>query len=545
MLNMRIVISHVEIAMLQLNSQMGRRWGMYTKDKKPMRAKETVKTVLSYPIANGIPERNISPRICERYGVRCSYSEEDGTTITALYFPSTKRGKVIGFKKKDLTLDKGDKYHFTTVGTVSPSNEFFGQSVCNTSGAKVFIAEGELDVLACCQALVDNLPPKYKDLSPTAIGLTNGTSHITENFESNEGWLSGFKDHVLALDMDKATQSEGEKGIIKGQDAVAMVAGLNPNIKHALLTEHDPSDMLMADKSEELYWCLLGAKTYEPAGFLTVDDVFEEAIKMPEWGRPWPWPSLTKATYGRREGEGYYIGAGVKIGKSEWVNQLTQHIIVEENLPVALFKLEEKPAMTVRRVAGKIKHKQFHIPDGDFTQEELIEGVNSLKGKIHMFDSYGATRWDKLKIAIRQAVILYGCKDIFIDPITRLTAGMSPSETETELRKFSDEISKMAKDLGFTYYCFCHLRAPQTGQPHERGGRVQSNQFRGSRAMMESTYYMLGIQRNKDPELSEEERNTSKFVLLEDRAFGNAVEFDVYYNPETGDYLEPDAVKEF
>jgi twinkle protein len=66
-----------------------------------------------------------------------------------------------------------------------------------------------------------------------------------------------------------------------------------------------------------------------------------------------------------------------------------------------------------------------------------------------------------------------------------------------------------------------------------------SYQFTGSRAMMRSTYYMWGIERNKDPDLSEKERNTSKIVLLEDRKYGRSGYFSVYYNPVTGDYLEP------
>jgi twinkle protein len=97
----------------------------------------------------------------------------------------------------------------------------------------------------------------------------------------------------------------------------------------------------------------------------------------------------------------------------------------------------------------------------------------------------------------------------------------------------------MAKDLGFFYMIFCHLKAPTTGQPHERGGKVLSSQFTGSRAMMRSCYYMVGIERNKDPELPDIERNTSTFVLLEDRAFGNNGTFPVLYDVDTGDYLEP------
>ena len=116
-------------------------------------------------------------------------------------------------------------------------------------------------------------------------------------------------------------------------------------------------------------------------------------------------------------------------------------------------------------------------------------------------------------MAMRHAVIVDGVQDIIIDPLTRLTVGMSSSEVNTELERVSDEISKMAKDLGFTYYIFCHLKAPATGKPHEEGGKVRSNQFHGSRAMMRACYYMVGSERDKTLE-EDDERNTSHFVLL-------------------------------
>lgn len=56
---------------------------------------------------------------------------------------------------------------------------------------------------------------------------------------------------------------------------------------------------------------------------------------------------------------------------------------------------------------------------------------------------------------------------------------------------------------------------------------------------MRNTYYMIGIERNKDPELTPKERNTSYFVLLDDRKHGRSGKFPVFYDIDTGDYLEP------
>ena len=50
---------------------------------------------------------------------------------------------------------------------------------------------------------------------------------------------------------------------------------------------------------------------------------------------------------------------------------------------------------------------------------------------------------------------------------------------------------------------------------------------------------MWGIERNKDPELPMKQRNTSWFVILDDRKHGRAGKFPVFYDIDTGDYLEP------
>lgn len=50
---------------------------------------------------------------------------------------------------------------------------------------------------------------------------------------------------------------------------------------------------------------------------------------------------------------------------------------------------------------------------------------------------------------------------------------------------------------------------------------------------------MIGLERNKDPELPHKERNTTTLVLLEDRKYGRAGTVKLFYDVETGDYVEP------
>jgi len=465
-----------------------------------------------------LEDRGIKADVCEVYGVTVQCSEETGE-ITEHNYPVTCEGVLIGYKVRRLPKV------FKSVGDCKGKVDLFGQNL-TAGGKRLLITGGELDAMAAYQML----KAKYPTYEPSVVSLPKGENvgAVSDNLE----WVNKFEEVIIYTDMDAPGR--------KCANEIAELIG--PKARIMTTSLKDASDMLKDGKQAEFINSYYTAKPYTPDGFVTVEDVFDKATAMPKWGKPWPWPSLTKLTYGRRLGEGIYVGAGVKCGKSSFIDQLVYHITDTEKSKVALFKLEEDPAMTVRKVAGLYMRKPFHRPDGCFTQEELIQGVNMVRDKVMLFDSYGSTSWDRLKSAIRHAVVAGGCQDVVIDPLTRLTVGMDAAEVNTELEKVADELAAMAKDLGFFYIVCAHLKAPTTGKPHELGGAVHSSQFAGSRAMMRACFMMLGIERNKDPELDDVQRNTSSFVLLEDRTFGNIGRFPVFYDRNTGLYLEPAAV---
>jgi twinkle protein len=474
--------------------------------------------ITSLPIV-ALKDRKITQSTCNFFKVHSGLSEANGE-VCEHYYPVSKNGKVCGYKRR--TLPKT----FSSIGDTKGAVELFGQSVSSSSGKRLLITGGELDAMSAWQMFRE----KYPSASFAAVSLPKGEN--TTAVKDNLDFINSFDEVLIYTDMDEVGR--------KVADELAKLIGFKAKIVET--SEKDASDMLKKGKKDEFITAIFNAEEYKPKGFVTVAEIFDKATTMPTWGKSWPWPTMTKLTYGRRLGEGIYFGAGVKVGKSEAVNQIVHHITQVEGGKVAVFKLEEEPSMTVRKVAGKIMHKQFHVPDGDFTQEELIEGVNKIGDSVILYDCYGSTSWDDLKEAIRYAVIVDGCQDIIIDPLTRLTTGMDSATANTELERIADEISKMSKDLQFFYMFFCHLKAPQSGKAHEEGGTVHSNQFTGSRAMMRACYYMVGIERDKTLD-NEYERNLSTFVLLEDRAFGMAGRFPVYYNKETGDYLEPTGLK--
>lgn len=467
------------------------------------------------------------------YRIRFECSEETGE-IERIYYPYTVDGKPSGYKVRE-RYQEWDKQvqknpdllgvfkKFRTIGQVRDA-DFFGEYFCKNR--RIIITEGEEDCVAARKLLLSKYDQLKWDIVslPTGASYRDGKAVLDKGILKKKDWLEKQNEIVLCLDQDDAG-----KATVK-----AFVDWLGPDkIKYMSFSEKDASDMLKRGKGDEFISSFFNAKKYVPECIIMVEDVYEDAIRMPTWGRNFPWPSLTKVTYGKRPGEGYYIGAGVKVGKSEALNELAYHSLMNGDMPL-IVKGEEIPGLTVKKLAGKTCGIQFHKPDGSFTQGQLIEAVGKIKGRFLMCN---VTIWDEVKSAIRTAVMM-GTKDIFIDPITCFTDGMAPSDVDTFLKGMARELDNMAKDLGFTYFVFCHLNAPTSGPPHEEGGRVKSAQFTGSRVMMRACSYMIGLERNKLHE-DEVERNTTRFRLLEDRMFGNYIEFPVFYNRETGEYKEP------
>jgi len=226
------------------------------------------------------------------------------------------------------------------------------------------------------------------------------------------------------------------------------------------------------------------------------------------------------------------------MGKSELVNAIAKHLIVDHDLPVFMVKPEEAVAKTYNLLVGKAAKKIFHDPNLPFDEEAYDLAEPLIGDKAIISDIYQFVDWQSTKDDIIYAVKNHGVKDIIIDPITCFTNMLSASEANEMLTGMAAEISAMAKEHGFTAYIFCHLKAPTNGTPHERGGKVLSPQFAGSRAMMRSCNLMIGMEGNKDPELDPDERNIRHLVLLEDREFGQVGRYPLYWDRHTGDFQE-------
>jgi twinkle protein len=477
-----------------------------------------------------LPTRGLKAEYLEHYGVKVGVSEQDGETPAIVFFPvRNAQGNLLAYKARLLAEKK--MWH------VGPGKEgvLFGWKEALSTGAKtLFITEGEYDAIALFQVLKDsNKGTKYEEFDPAVVSLRKGATGVKKELASQMQEIrANFKEVVLVFDQDEP-----------GQEAVHAAMAILPMArKCGDLPAKDANECLIEGRSKALKAQVM-FKAETPANTRLVDlTSFVEAGRTPpEMGMSWPWEGLTKLTRGIRYGETIYIGAGVKMGKSELVNSLATHFILEHNVPVFMAKPEESNAKTMKLLLGKVAGKIFHDPEIEW-DEEMFRAYDDAARRIKPGMVFGLDMYQTLDYQrLRQEIVLArsrGVRAVFVDPITNLTNGISAADANTKLQEIAQDLAALAKDEQMVIFLFCHLKAPEYGEPHERGGKVYSAQFAGSRAMMRSCNLMLGLQGNKDPDLDLYERNTRSLIILEDREFGVTGQVKLYWDHNTGLFNE-------
>lgn len=472
-----------------------------------------------------LPQRKLRKESLEYYGVRVGLSEQDGVTPSVLYFPYSKGGELQGYKAKLL-----DPKRMWAVGNTKGVDLFGWQQALLAGGKKLYVTEGEPDAVALFQIFKDhNKGTQYADLNPAIVSLPHGIGSAVKDLTANLAEIrKHFKEIILVFDQDAAG--------IKGAEEVLKVI---PEAVVATLPAKDANECLIQGRNKAAYNAVqFNAQRLKNTRIVSGSSLHEKAKAPPKYGISWPWRHLTEVTRGIRTGETIYLGAGQKQGKSEIVNTLAAWLITEHGWNVFLAKPEEGNEKTYKLVTGKVAQRIFHDPNKPFDEAAYDDAGKKLEGKLFMLNLYQHVGWDTLKADIREAATVYGCKAIMIDPITNLTNGMSAADANTKLQEIAQELAAMAIDLDVVIFIFCHLRNPDAGPPHERGGEVLSSQFAGSRAMARSCNYMFGLEGNRDPSLPPEQRNIRTIVLLEDREYGEVGRFKLYWDNQTGVFNE-------
>lgn len=484
---------------------------------------EEFKTIESCGVFD-LKDRRLRGKMLEHYGIKIGVSEQDGKTPTYHFYPYTKDGKLSAYKVRHI-----ESKRMWSIGD-QKSVDLFGWEQAIATGAKrIIITEGELDAVALQTILTRYTKEAYKDYMPAVCSLPHGASAAGRDLAKLVPKIrKHFKDISFCFDKDKA-----------GDKAIEDVCKVVPDATVVTLPSKDANDCILEGKSKAAFAATqFNAAKPKNTSLVFGEDLHEEAREAAEFGKlTWPWEHLNETTRGIRYGETIYIGAGVKMGKSELLNALGAHFIKQHGIKVFMAKPEEANKKTYKLLAGKMVGKVFHDPKVEMDYKAYDTAGELMKGKLCMVNLYQHLGWETLEADI-YAASSWGAKAIFIDPITNLTNGLEASVANIRLQEYAQKLAAMALDLDVVIFIFCHLKAPHNGDDHEHGGSVLSSQFAGSRAMMRSCNLMIGLEGDKSPDLTTEEKNMRQLVLLEDREFGQTGRFPVYWDKNTSLFNE-------
>lgn len=436
----------------------------------------------------GLPARQISEETCRMFGVRVG-KLRDGSTVHM--YPYYKDNQVVAVKAR------GQDKEFKFLGdTKHPT--MFGQNLWQ-GGKKLVVTEGEIDALTVSQLQGNKWP---------VVSVPNGAQGAKRDMARQMEFFEQFEEIILMFDMDDP-----------GRKAANECAELFPpgKAKVATLPLKDPNECLLKGRGGDVIPAIWNAKSYRPDGIVGIADLYDEIDKEIEQGLPWFIQKLTDLTHGRRYGEVYGFGAGTGIGKTDFLTQQIAFDVTDLKQKVGLVFLEQKPTETAARVAGKVKGKRFHVPDGSWTREERLAAVRELEGQVFLYDSFGETSWDVVSAKIRYMAHAEGIRIFYVD---HLTAMADTADERGSLEQIMKEMAGLANELHVIIHFVSHLSTPE-GKSHEEGGQVSIRHFKGARAIGFWSFFMFGLERNQQAE-DPEERSTTTFRVLKDRYTGQA-----------------------
>lgn len=454
--------------------------------------------------------RGLTETICKLYNYTKATDMKGKVCQAATYYNSDKEP----IAQKLRYVDKTFKF----IGAPKEAL-MFGQQLWGSGGKKLTITEGEIDALSVAQAFDGKYP---------VVSISNGAQSAKKEVTKHLDWISSFEEICLWFDNDEA-----------GRKAIEEVANVLPLDKVKIITHpeyKDANEVLINVGKSGLVKTFYNAESYKPDGFVSPEDLLEDALKPIDWGLDWCYDSLTQYSYGRRYGEIVSVGAGVSVGKTDFIMQQIAFDL-KAGRQVATFMLEQSKVETLLRVCGKIDGTFYHLPDVEYDKDKLRESIIGLNSTLHIYDNFGKIDWETIKGKIRSAVHSYGCKLFYIDNLTALNA--HADDERRNLDGLMEEIASLAKELDIWILLVSHLNPPKSGPSHESGGKVEQGQFTGSRAIMRWSQFMLGIERNTThPE--EVERCKGLVRCIKDRFSGKATGKTVsfIYDNDTGMTLE-------
>lgn len=402
--------------------------------------------------------------------------------------------------------------HFWTKGDISKAGLFGRDKFAAGSHKYVTITEGELDALSLWQVL----------RSPVVSVQSSSTA--ARDCSVDRAYLNAFERVYLAFDADQP-----------GRDAAAAVAKLFEHGKVydvRFSNRKDANDFLQVGEGEELRNIWWNSKKYLPDTVVSSLTDFHKIVRNPvKQGISYPFPTLTKMTYGIRTGETVLLTAREKVGKTSLMHAIEYHILKETDDAVAAIYLEEPKQRHLQSLAGLELRSPAHLPDSGCTDDQIcsaLEKVIRRDDRLYLYSHFGSADPDVLLDTIRFLVSACGCRYVIFDHISMAVSGSLAKDERQTLDYLSSRLEMMVKELDFALLMVSHVN--------------DEDQTRGSRWLTKVADIVINARRDTMSEDEMERRTIHLSVPFNRYCWMSGPAGDIVFDPETYTLTEKENV---
>ena len=500
-------------------------------------------------------DRHIPGEIAKFYNVKVGL-DVDGKTARH-YYPvyDFKTGDWKGAKCRTLPKD----FSYGHLGWMWGENLMFGQKQTEdviSSGARMdtlLLVGGECDVMAAQTMLRESRKgTKWAGSYFHVWSPTKGECALSE-IVLNKEEIKKFKKIIVCFDDDdtghKLNMNVGK--LFRGKTyKLAMPKGCN-----------DPNDCLKQDRGKEFVDCWWNPVDIFEGGSLSSMSKYRDRAKvMPTMGLSWPWPSMDSVTYGIRKNYLSVWGAGTGVGKTKTTKEIVFHLAYTHDKPVVVIYLEEQATKTVRSFAGNLINKDLTAPPctdkqdpdysemRDYTEQGANYAIDRLcdEGRIMIGDLEGRKDVASVMEVMEEALAM-GYEYFIIDNLTAFEHSGAGNKQANKVDAIDETMKRLGtfKDENEVFILLLsHLKKVYGERtPHEEGGRVSIQDFRGAGSITFWANDTWGISRNTVAE-SFEEKCLTEYECLKNRDVGHKAGSKIWasMNMKTGRLLETTSV---
>ena len=476
------------------------------KQKQPITSKVS-KAILNQGLIAAMPSRGLLENTCKKYNVR----QDDDKHYYPYY---NAEGELVAHKVRNVSSKT-----FYSEGSIIGSG-LFGQQVFNGGRKFVTLCEGELDALSAYQLLGSKWP---------CVSIKNGAESAVKDVKESYEWLMSFDSIIICFDND----SPGTSAALKVAEL------LSPKAKIVKLQHHKDANEYLVNNREKFFledwWA---AESYTPDSIIAGKDMWDivqedksEAIIN------YPFLGIQKLTYGIRTGELVTVTAGSGLGKSQFMRELTYHVLKNTKENIGMMFMEESVRGTGLAMMSLEANKPLHLPDVYKTtpKEEFRKYFDETlgTGRLFFFDHFGSNDIDKIVSSVRYFSKALNCKFICLDHVSIIVSDQGNSDERRALDEIMTKLRTLVQELDIVLFLVSHLRRP-SGSGHEEGAVTSLSQLRGSASIGQLSDIVFGLERNGQHE-DERERNITTVRVIKNRFSGlTGPACKLYYDPKSG-----------